>query len=323
MKLRLFVASILIMMSASVARSQVKYPPETRNAALRYWMAFAEMQDPPADKTTQDLLEKTTAGEAAWDETRIGPILDANGEAIRTMQRATKLPQCDWGLEYNRGVRAAIPYVPRARVMARLNQLEGMREMAKGRSQEAVDTWLTGVQFSEHLAKGGTLIFALVAKSALLPNLRSLTTETKLGHLSDVQKKEVSTTLKELREDGFDWAAAWGLEKLSIQQFLAELRSAPNPRTAYEAVMGEPMPPGTKIPTSEDAGKFSDYMTSVQTALKLPPDAAKARLLVLETQRKALPAVIQRLAPSAQKVNDARTETYAAREELLETLSAK
>jgi hypothetical protein len=323
MKLRLFVAGILIVMSASLARSQVKYPHETKNAALRYWMAFAEMQDPPADKTIQDLLEKTAAGDATWDETRIGPILDANGEAIRTMQRATRLPQCDWGLEYNRGVRAAIPYVPRARVMARLNQLEGMREMAKGRSQEAVDAWLTGVQFSDHLAKGGTLIFALVAKSALLPNLRSLTAQTKLGHLNDAQKKQVSATMRELREDGFDWAAAWGLEELSIQQLLAELRSATNPRAEYEAVMGEQMPPGAEAPTSEDVGKFRDYMASVQTALNLSPDTAKARLFALDAQRKALPAVIQRLTPSAQKVNDARAEIYAARGELLEALSAK
>jgi len=87
--------------------------------------------------------------------------------------------------------------------------------------------------------------------------------------------------------------------------------------------MGEQMPPGAEAPTSEDVGKFRDYMTSVQTALNLPPDTAKARLFALDAQRKALPAVIQRLTPSAQKVNDARAEIYAARGELLEALSAK
>jgi hypothetical protein len=220
-------------------------------------------------------------------------------------------------------VRAAIPYVPRSRVIARLNQLEGVREMAKGRSQEAVDTWLAGIQFSDHLAKGGTLIFALVAKSALLPNLKSLTTQTQLGHLNDAQKKQVSATMRELREDGFNWAAAWGLEELSIQQLLVELRSATNPRTAYEAAMGEQMPPGAEAPTSEDVGQFRDYMTSVQTAFNLPPETAKARLSALDAQRKALSAVIQRLTPSAQKVNDARAEICAARGELLEALSAK
>ena len=323
MRLKLFVASVLIVMNASVAQPQAKYPQQTRNAALRYWMAFAEMQDPPADKTTQGLLEKTSSGEAVWDETKLGPILDANGEAIRTMQRATKLPECDWGLEYDRGARAAIAYVPRARVMARLNQLDGIREMAKGDSQAAVNTWLAGLRFSEHLANGGALIFALVAKSALLPNLRALTSETREGHLSDTQKKQVSAAMKELREDGFNWGVAWGLEELTLQRFLAELRSATNPRTAYESVMGEAMPNGAGVPSSEDTGRFHEYMMSVQAVLSLPPEAAKTRLLALETQKRSLPEVIQRLIPSAQKVNDARLEVFAARKELQEALAAK
>ena len=322
MKLRWFVAMVLIVMSMSLARAQTKYPPETRNAALRYWLAFAEMQDPPADKTTQDLLEKTAAGEAVWDETRLGPILDANGEALRTMRRATRLPECDWGVEYDRGPRAAIPYVSKARVLAKLNQLDGMRAMAKGDSQAAVDTWLAGVRFSQHLANGGTLIFALVAKSALLPNLRSLTTETQQGHLSEAQKKQVSAGLKELREDGFDWGAAWGMEKLTLEQFLAEVRSATNPRAAYESLMG-PMPSGVGVPSLEDTGRLREYMMRVQAVLNLQPDTAKARLLTLETQKRALPEVIQRLIPSAQKVNDGRLEILAARRELLETLAAK
>ena len=323
MKPNLFVAIVLIVMGMSVARPQAKYPPQTRNAALRYWMAFAEMKDPPADKSTQDLLEKTSAGGAAWDETRLGPILDANGEAIRTMQRATRLPECDWGLEYDRGVRAAIPYVPRARVLARLNQLAGMRELAKGDSQAAVDAWLAGVRFSQHLATGGPLIFALVAKSALLPNLRALSSESRQRHLSDAQRKHVSEALKGLRQDGFNWAAAWGLEALTLQQFLVELRSAPNPKTLYESIAGKPMPSGAEVPGTEDTRRFNAYMASAQAALNLPPDATKMKLSALETQKRALPEVVQMLIPSAQRVNDARLEVFTARKELAESLATK
>ena len=323
MKLSVFVASLLMVMSASVARSQVKHPPQTRNAALRYWMAFAEMQDPPADKATQDLLEKTSAGEAAWDETKLGRILDANGEAIRTMQRATKLPECDWGLEYDLGPRAPLYHLPRARVMARLNQLEGMREMAKGDSQAAVNTWLAGIRFSEHLANGGPLIVALTAKNALLPNLQVLASEARQGHLSEIQKKQVSAALKGLREDGFDWGGAWGLEELTLQQFLAELRGAANPRAAYESAAGEAMPNGAGVPSLVDAHRFREYMMSVQTALRLPPQAAKARLPALEMQKRSLPEAIQRLIPSPQKLNDVRLEVFAAREQLLEALAVK
>jgi len=323
MKRRLLVAMVLSVITASLARPQGKYPAQTRNAALRYWLAFAEMQDPPADKAIQDLLEKTSAGNAAWDETRLGPILDANDGAIRTMQRATKLPECDWGLEYDRGVRAALPNLARARVMARLNQLAGMREMAKGDSQAAVTTWLAGVQFSQHLATGGPLIFALVAKSALLPHLQILTSEIQKGHLSAAQRKQVSTSLSTLREDGFNWAAAWGLEELTLEQFLVELRTSANPTTTYESAVGKPFPAGAKIPGPADTDRFREYMARVQTALNLPPETTKTRLGALESRKRDLPEAIQRLSPSPNKLNDARWEIFTARKELLQSLGTK
>jgi Sigma-70 region 2 len=42
--------------------------PHTRNAALRYWLAFSELQDPPGDKATGDTLEKVSAGDAPMCE---------------------------------------------------------------------------------------------------------------------------------------------------------------------------------------------------------------------------------------------------------------
>src|SRR5215831_12897885 len=133
-------------------------------------MAFADMEDSPADKATQELLEKTATGEAPWDEAKLGPILDSNEEAIQRMQRATKLPECDWGLEYNLGPRASVSYVSRARVLGRLNTLSGMRLVAKRDPLHAIDTWLAGIKFSQHLAQGGTLLSTLVAKSVLVSN---------------------------------------------------------------------------------------------------------------------------------------------------------
>jgi hypothetical protein len=328
MKLRWCLPTVLVLIGACVAWPQAKYPQpkypqETTNAALRYWMAFADMQDSPADTATQDLLEKTVVGEAPWNEKILGPILDANGPAIRMMQRAAKLPNCDWGLEYDRGPRASIAYAPRARVLARLNTLEGMREMSSGNSQSALDSWIAGIRFSEHLAKGGTLIFALIAKSALLPNLRTLTSETKQGHLTEIQKNKVLVAVKELREDGFDWSAAWGVEGNVGIAIFAEVGTAANPKAEYEKLIGKGMPDGATVPSPEDAAKYREYMTAVQSALKLPPQQTKVRLTALESQRNSLPEVVNRIIPSTQKTNDARIEVFAAREELLQALTAK
>src|SRR5271157_2088041 len=110
MRTRFSIAGLVVLATAVGVCGQMKSPPETHNAALRYWMAFAEMKDPPSDKATQDLLVRTAAGETAWDEAKLGPILDANADAIAMFQRATKLPDCDWGIEYSQGPRASIAY---------------------------------------------------------------------------------------------------------------------------------------------------------------------------------------------------------------------
>ena len=60
MVLRLLVFCLVVVVNVERARAEVRSPLETRNAALRYWMAFAEMKDPPADKSLQDLLERTS-----------------------------------------------------------------------------------------------------------------------------------------------------------------------------------------------------------------------------------------------------------------------
>ena len=323
MKRRLLIVSLLTVLNSQGNVAGMRFPPETKNAALRYWMAFAEMQDPPADKTVQDLLDKTAVGQAAWDETKLGPIVDANREALQTMQRATKLPDCDWGLEYGQGPRAPIAYLARARVMARLNTLQAIREMAAGESQAAVERLLSGIRLSAHLANGGTLISALTAKSALLPSLRILTMEATNGHLSEVQKKQTLTAVKALPEDGFDWATAWAMEELAIETFFAELRTSKVPKATYEASMEEAMPEGTAVPSSKDLSGFRDYMAGVKAALELSPDAAKARLEMLGTQKQALNGLTRRLTPSPQKVNESRSEVVASRKALLVALGAK
>ena len=103
MKLGKRIGWLMLVCSLLIARTDfapAQAPPrQAQNAALRYWMAFALMQDPHADKATTDLLESAAAGKASWDEARLGPILDVNREAIQTMQRGTELPDCDWGLD--------------------------------------------------------------------------------------------------------------------------------------------------------------------------------------------------------------------------------
>jgi hypothetical protein len=322
MKFRLLATILATLASTSGTRAQGKYPPETRNAALRYWTAFAEMQDPLADMEARKLIEKTVAGETAWSETTLGAVLDANADAIQTLQRATKLPECDWGLEYRKGSRAQVTLFIRGRALAGLNTVEGMRRMAKGDSQGAVNAWLEGIHFSQDVARGEPLIFTLVAMRMMLPNLRALNERTIRGQLSEAQKKEVYAAVSALPEDGLDWRGAWQLEDAAGEQFLEELRPSKNPGAGYEE-MGMPVPEKGIPPTMQEIQGYREYMLAVQAALREPPAKAKALIDGLEPKRSTFGEVEQNLIPNPQGINAARIELMTARTELMQTLSLK
>ncbi len=321
MKIKLLIFASLTFAFAVHANAQLPYPADTKNAALRYWIAFSEMKDVPADKATQDLLDKTLSAEALWDEKKIAPILDANKFAIDIMQRATKLPDCDWGIEYTQGINASIAYAPRARALSRLNTLEGMRQLAGGNTQSATDSWLAGVRFSQDLARGGSLIFALMAKNALLANLRALTLAAANGQLTVAERQQVITAVHALPEGAFDWSATWGVESATLEHFLHQLQSVSDPRGVYQQAMGSTAPEKGLPPSAQDIHDFETYMRAVQSALKESPEKSKASLEGLEAKRTALPEFEQQMIPNPQKSNQARIDIAQARAELLQALS--
>jgi hypothetical protein len=318
----IIVGTLLAYLLGSVsAQAQTKLPPETRNAALRYWLAFADLQDPPSDKSTQDLLEQTAAGETPWDEAKLGTILDQNEQAIQEMQRATKLPECDWGLEYSRGPQASIAHVPRARVLARLNTLYGMRLMAKGQVQAALDAWLDGIRFSQHLAQGGTLIFKLVARMSLLSSFEALTRAAQSGQLDDTQKHEIAAAARALSGDGFDWSEAMEFEEASLEVAVRQMQQAANPAAYYQEMTGKPAPPNFSVLGLKDLAACRSLFSGAEAALRLPPEQTQARLQELQKQVARLQPFFQDTIPSLAKINDARAELEASRAKLLSALA--
>jgi hypothetical protein len=319
-RLRLLLLCIAVLLAAGSAPAQIRRQTETRNAALRYWLAFAEMQDSPSDPSTAALLEKTAAGEVPWDESKLGSILDKNEHAILQMQRATKLPDCDWGVEYSDGPTASIAYGPKARVLARLNTLYGMRQATKGNQEAAVQTWLAGVRFSQHIAQGGSLIFALTAKSALLSNLRALTQAAQSGWLSPAEKVQAKMVILALPESAFDWSSALLLEEDGIDIALDDITHSANPDVRYVELIGSPAAPNTSYPSDAERAAFHQFMLRAQTDFRLTPAQTAAKLSTLQSAQKSLHPFYQVLIPSLARVNGARAEIADARQQFLGSL---
>ena len=304
MKLRLLATIMAVLASAHTARAQAMFPSETDNAALRYWFALGEVQE-PSDDATRRLFEETTAGRVAWDESKLGPILDFNEDALRTMQQATKLPECNWGFDYRNG--AAIPpwFALRARLLSRLNELQGIRDMAHGDSGTAVNTWLAGVHFGQDMSRSGPVIAALTAHAIILDNLQPLRDSAQQGKLNEEQKAELSVVVKTIPEDGFDWGVAWGVEFAIGDQFLQKSRTA-------------------RKPESDDKIRaYEEYMLAAQAVLRETPAEAESRIADLEPNLRRLGKVEQNLIPSLRGTNEARIRLVTARDELMQALSTK
>src|SRR5277367_5705269 len=116
-------AALLFTITIAVSNSAAQPAPKPAdNAALRYWMAFAEMNDSPISAEDAARMDAIVTGKAPWDEQKFGPLVEQNKDAIETMIRGTQLPYCEWGGEYNLGPDAPMAYLAKARALARLDR---------------------------------------------------------------------------------------------------------------------------------------------------------------------------------------------------------
>jgi hypothetical protein len=205
------------------------------------------------------------------------------------MRRASTLRSCDWGIEYELGPNAPIGHLAKGRVLGRLNALSGMRLAARSQMTEAVDVWLAGVRFAQHLAQGGTLISLLSANAILIPNLNALSNAVSQQSLNSDQRKRIQAVVQALPETGFDWADAMRREG---DVLVAGVRANAVPNL-----------------TIKDVDGLRATVTRIADALRLPPDRSRGALASVNLGSFPL--------PSPTRINDVRENTRAARQKVL------
>jgi hypothetical protein len=291
--MRRLLTTVAVVIVATLVRGDAQTSTST-NAALRYWMAFAVMQDPPADKDTADLLERVTDGRARWDEASLGKILDDNREALAIMQRAAALPSCDWGLEHELGSSTPIAHLAKARTIGRLMVLAGKRLAERGDRTQAADAWLAAIRFSQHIPQGGSLISALSAKRVLEPALRALNGDGVIPALDAAGRKRVEAVVRALPPAGLDWSAALGYEEVSMNVTVKRLQAASDPISLFARITGAPAPAGFSVPSPADVTAYHAFMLRVEGVFKLPSAQWHDGLAEVEKTRSSLHPLFQR-----------------------------
>jgi hypothetical protein len=320
----------VVLLLGVAAQAQSINLPEPRNAALLYWQAFAMMKDQSLFDSLQMnvLASKVLKGEKTWDEAGLEPVVDRNEFAIETMQHATLLPECDWGVDYSAGYATPLQHLTKGRILGDLNLLYGIRALAKHDNPAAARAFVAGIRFARHLGQDGTVLGLLIASGfGLHREYWVLEKVIAYGQLDSESKAEIAEALRALpKYGGFDWAGAVRLDGFVVEGEIEQLRTSSNPTAIYESWFHE-LPSESRslislLPSDSDMKEFRSYINDIATAYELPPDTAQPRLDDLEAKSKSpsLNPIVQMLLPNLLRLNHHRKQLEEAREALLQQL---
>jgi hypothetical protein len=310
-------------LTSSVANAREACRAAADNAALRYWMAFAQMNDSPISKEETAKLDAVLAGNSPWDEQQFGALIEQNKEALDTMIRGTRLPYCDWGIEADLGPDAPVAHLPKARALARLNVLYAERLASTGDYDSAVQTISAGIRFAQHLAQNASFFGALTAKTALTAHLQEVKRLADSGRLSSTQLASLRGTLKRLPLAGFDWPNAARLEGSGMGTALESLSRSSDPRALYQTWFGAPVPADFRVPAAKDISELDRAIALYAKLLEMPPDAARVHVPNLQKQIASLDPVSQMLVPNPARMVAARAELISAQQQAEDALATR
>ncbi|MFZ0759591.1 MAG: hypothetical protein WAM69_06520 [Candidatus Sulfotelmatobacter sp.] len=203
--LRLISSIILIVALSSGVASAATI---SRNAALRYWTAFAQMQDSAITVMQAKELNAILDGTAPYDDAKYKDLVARNRPALETMASAADFPACDWGLDYKLGEDVPVDYARKGLALGRLNVLYAFHLLIAGDKDGAVSTLAAGMRFSRDIANGGSLFATLVAKSLLIAHLGAVGFSLRMADLSAAQRLALQKAIARLGPDGLDWPSA-------------------------------------------------------------------------------------------------------------------
>lgn len=209
MKISRLIPSIILTaaLSAASVGSQQKVKLGD-NAALRYWSAFAQMQDSAVTGEEAKKLNGVLDGPVPYDDSKYKDLVEKNRPALETMARGTALPNCDWGVDYQRGDDAPVDYVRKALALARLNVLYAFHLQIVGDPEGTVHALVAGLRFSQDVANGGTLFATLAAKDLLVEHFRAIAFVLHTEGLPASQRLVLQKALAQLGPEPLDWQAA-------------------------------------------------------------------------------------------------------------------
>lgn len=274
------------------------------NAALQYWLAFAQM--PTLDKDQIKLLEN-------WDKVPLDAaaqkLIDASAASRMYLQRGAKLRHCDWGLDYDDGVSLLLPHLAKARDLARLAALHARRELEQGRWDAGREEAYSIMVLGRHVGRDPIMICILVrfliegvAVDLLAPHVP----EMKAAHATVVAQFEsmpaAATVHQSIRTEK-KFMAEWMIKKLQEE----ERRKKGAGLALWKAMLSSPETPEAlpKIESFDEALKLVQDLVPVYDQIEklaaLPKQDFDAQYPDFKRKTQAANALAVALLPAMDK----------------------
>jgi hypothetical protein len=288
--LRLITSSVLaLILPAGLASAQLN-GKLGENAALRYWSAFAQMQDSALTDQQAKGVNTMLDGTAPYDDLKYTGLVEKNRLALETMARATVLRNCDWGLDYKLGEDVPVDYARKALALGRLNVLYAFHLLIVGDKDRAVNAITAGLHFSQDVANGGSLFATVAAKNLLVIHVRAVAFALHVGELPAGQRIVLQRAVAQLRPNVLNWQSATkrDLESLRgrfsrdpeasaaltriISSYIGALNSPANLPALQEVIAGAPGRVADQIPNPkrvmEEKQDLADKLSQTRAMLQ-------------------------------------------------------
>lgn len=236
------------------------------NAALVHWRAWELIHPGVAEK-----VREAYSRDPAWaPDAELTKVLDESQGAIAKTIQASRIPACDWGLDYADGVGMLMPHLGHLRAASRLLLADARRHLATGHADLATDRVAAGIRMATQCRDDGVLISALVSNALAQAAFGEMDVLLASGKASDADRRQLREAIALLDgPDPFGIASSVTRERDIFFEDVVRKLTGPNGPAGVLAEMGV----AGDEPKIQEAAALIDVMSRDQVL----DEAAKTR----------------------------------------------